>query len=178
MGRVLSAFAMDLRTRRRQEATERAQAAVVKMLFPMVLCILPATFIIVLGPALASHLHAPASLSGWFIAALGAGTVVGSLRPSRHDPSLRLAATALAALAATEDAHILFSAPLGRRPLRSPALLQSMKSRGFHRTYRREAVEESADRGWRDLLSLTHGNLGDVGQRPGLRGQQGPRLDV
>jgi tight adherence protein C len=53
MGRVLSAFAMDLRTRRRQEATERAQAAVVKMLFPMVLFILPATFIIVLGPALA-----------------------------------------------------------------------------------------------------------------------------
>ncbi|HKC75289.1 MAG TPA: type II secretion system F family protein, partial [Chloroflexota bacterium] len=53
MGRVLSAFAMDLRTRRRQEATERAQAAVVKMLFPMVLFILPAIFIIVLGPALA-----------------------------------------------------------------------------------------------------------------------------
>src|SRR5205823_6334196 len=53
MGRVLSAFAMDLRTRRRQEATERAQAAVVKLLFPMVLFILPAIFIIVLGPALA-----------------------------------------------------------------------------------------------------------------------------
>ena len=53
MGRVLSAFAMDLRTRRRQEATERAQAAVVKMLLPMVLFILPAIFIIVLGPVLA-----------------------------------------------------------------------------------------------------------------------------
>ena len=53
MGRVLSAFAMDLRTRRRQAATERAQAAVVKMLFPMVVFILPAIFIIVLGPALA-----------------------------------------------------------------------------------------------------------------------------
>jgi tight adherence protein C len=53
MGRVLSAFAMDLRTRRRQEATQRAQAAVVKMLVPMVLFILPAIFIIVLGPALA-----------------------------------------------------------------------------------------------------------------------------
>jgi tight adherence protein C len=53
VGRVLSAFAMDLRTRRRQEATQRAQAAVVKMLVPMVLFILPAIFIIVLGPALA-----------------------------------------------------------------------------------------------------------------------------
>ena len=55
--------------------------------------------VLVLGPALASHFHVGASWSGWFITALGAGTVVGSLRPSRHDPSLRLAATALAALA-------------------------------------------------------------------------------
>ena len=55
--------------------------------------------VLVLGPALAAHLHVAASWSGWFIAALGAGTVVGSLRPSRHDPSLRLAASALAALA-------------------------------------------------------------------------------
>jgi tight adherence protein C len=53
MGRVLSAFAADLRTRRRQEATERAQAAVIKMLLPMVVFILPAIFIIVLGPVLA-----------------------------------------------------------------------------------------------------------------------------
>jgi tight adherence protein C len=53
MGRVLSAFAMDLRTHRRQEATQRAQVAGVKMLVPMVLFILPAIFIIVLGPALA-----------------------------------------------------------------------------------------------------------------------------
>jgi MFS family permease len=54
----------------------------------------------VLGPALASHLHVAASWSGWFIAALGAGTVVGSFRPSRHNPSLPLAASALAVLAA------------------------------------------------------------------------------
>ena len=36
--------------------------------------------------------------SGGFIAALGAGSVLGSLRRSRHAPSLRLAATVLAAL--------------------------------------------------------------------------------
>jgi hypothetical protein len=39
-----------------------------------------------------------ASWSGWFIAALGGGSVVGSLRRSKHLPSLRLAATALALL--------------------------------------------------------------------------------
>ena len=55
--------------------------------------------VLVLGPALASHLGVAYSWSGWFIAALGAGTVLGSFRPSRHNPSLRLAATALAALA-------------------------------------------------------------------------------
>ena len=54
--------------------------------------------ILVLGPAVASHLHAPAISSGWFIAALGGGSVLGSLRRSRHLPSLRLAATALALL--------------------------------------------------------------------------------
>jgi MFS family permease len=55
--------------------------------------------VLVLGPALAHHLHIAASWSGWFIAALGGGTVIGSLRPSRHKPSLQLAATTLAVLA-------------------------------------------------------------------------------
>jgi MFS family permease len=52
----------------------------------------------VLGPALASHLHVAYSYSGYFIAALGAGAVLGSLLPSRNDPSLRRAAMALALL--------------------------------------------------------------------------------
>ena len=56
--------------------------------------------VLVLGPAVALHLHASSDWSGWFIAALGAGTVLGSFRPSMHEPSLRLAATALAILAA------------------------------------------------------------------------------
>jgi hypothetical protein len=55
--------------------------------------------ILVQGPALAKHLHATSGLSSCFIAALGVGTVLGSFRPSMHRPSLRLAATALAALA-------------------------------------------------------------------------------
>lgn len=63
--------------------------------------------VLVLGPALASHLHVAASWSGLFIAALGAGTVLGSFRPSRHVPSMRLAATALAALAACMMAFVL-----------------------------------------------------------------------
>jgi predicted MFS family arabinose efflux permease len=52
----------------------------------------------VLGPALTSRLGVSQSWSGWFIAALGAGSVVGSLRRPRHLPSLRLAATVLAGL--------------------------------------------------------------------------------
>ena len=69
--------------------------------------------VLVLGPALASHLHAASSWPAYFIAALGAGTVVGSLRPSRHDPSLRLAATALAALAAFMVLFVLSPGALG-----------------------------------------------------------------
>jgi MFS family permease len=55
--------------------------------------------VLVLGPALAGHLHASADWPGWFIAALGGGTVFGSFRPAKHEPSLRLAAVALAILA-------------------------------------------------------------------------------
>jgi MFS family permease len=55
--------------------------------------------ILVLGPALAKQLHVPPAWSAWFIAALGAGTVLGSFRRSKHQPTIRLAATALAALA-------------------------------------------------------------------------------
>jgi MFS family permease len=55
--------------------------------------------ILVLGPALAKQLHVSPVMSGWFIAALGAGTVLGSFRRTKHLPTLRLAATALASLA-------------------------------------------------------------------------------
>jgi MFS family permease len=55
--------------------------------------------ILVLGPELAKQMHASPAWSGWFIAALGAGTVCGSFRRSKHKPAIRLAATALAALA-------------------------------------------------------------------------------
>jgi len=55
--------------------------------------------ILVLGPALAVRLHASAELAGWFIAALGAGSVLGSLRRASPQPRLRRAAAALALLA-------------------------------------------------------------------------------
>jgi tight adherence protein C len=50
IGRVLRVYSESLRRKRRQSAERRAATAATKMIFPMVLCILPALFAIIGGP--------------------------------------------------------------------------------------------------------------------------------
>jgi tight adherence protein C len=49
--RSLRVHAETLRTKRQQQAEERAQKAAIKVLFPTLLFIFPAVFVVILGPA-------------------------------------------------------------------------------------------------------------------------------
>ncbi len=109
-----------LRPRARQQAPNRsrvmnglhiaAKEPRVMVLMMMVAAItVAADPILVLGPALAEHVfRSSADWSGVFIAALGAGNVIGSFLPSkRRPPSIRRTAAVLAMLAI---AMMVFSA--------------------------------------------------------------------
>lgn len=52
LGPVMRAQADDVRLRRRQAAEEQAMKAPIKMLFPLIFCILPSMILVVLGPGL------------------------------------------------------------------------------------------------------------------------------
>jgi tight adherence protein C len=62
IGQLMRDLAHEMRRRRHAVAQERAQRAPIKILFPLVLLIFPAMFVVLLGPALYQFVHALGSL--------------------------------------------------------------------------------------------------------------------
>ncbi|HEV2275276.1 MAG TPA: type II secretion system F family protein [Acidobacteriaceae bacterium] len=57
IARALSSFADNIRLKRRQQAEEQAAKTTVKIIFPLVICIFPSLFIVLLGPAVLTIIH-------------------------------------------------------------------------------------------------------------------------
>ena len=64
MAPALRACSDSLRTKRRMRAEEAAQKSTIKMLFPLVLFVLPAMLIVIIGPAMIKIIHTMSPVSG------------------------------------------------------------------------------------------------------------------
>jgi tight adherence protein C len=58
VAQALRIHADTMRTKRRQRAEEAAAKTTIKLIFPLVFCVFPAMFVVILGPAIIQNVAA------------------------------------------------------------------------------------------------------------------------
>ena len=80
VAQALRVHADTMRTKRRQRAEEAAAKTTIKLIFPLVFCVFPAMFVVILGPAVIQIMQALKSFGVRFVRAVNTarGRVLGA----------------------------------------------------------------------------------------------------
>ena len=133
ISKVLQVQSEQLRIERRQRAEEMAAKAPIKMLFPLVGCIFPSLFIVILGPAIILIMQ---NLDG-----LDPGVAIAAARVARRPESHPRPRARGDALESADGLWGKFMGLMGRPSLPAGAALWLPESNGIHMMFMRFPID-------------------------------------